>query len=318
MVLFLFLFFRPAIACVVLLYHHFSDSTPQSTSISPALFEQHLQYIQNNNFKVLTVSNLIKKLKNNEKLPNKCVVLTADDAYTSIAKNAYPLLKKYQIPMSVFVATTGSDKNYNALMSYPQMRAINDIIDFYNHSTDHAHFYTLSTQEAKENIRQAQDTLFKELGTQEKIFAYPYGEFDTKTYTLLKEMGFVAFGQHSGAIGNSSDVVRLPRFPMTNTYGKMSSFKNKINTLAFEFEYKKPISQIVDTNPPTLEIKFKKKYQLNCFVAGQKTPHIAWKGNAATITARQPLPEGRTKYNCTAPSAQKGRFYWISKQWIVQ
>ncbi|WP_201340842.1 hypothetical protein [Abyssogena phaseoliformis symbiont] len=28
--------------CVVLLYHHFSDVMPKSTSINPKLFEQHL------------------------------------------------------------------------------------------------------------------------------------------------------------------------------------------------------------------------------------------------------------------------------------
>jgi hypothetical protein len=40
-------------SCVVLLYHHFSDTTPKSTSVSPKLFEQHLQYLQDNHFKVL-------------------------------------------------------------------------------------------------------------------------------------------------------------------------------------------------------------------------------------------------------------------------
>lgn len=36
---------------------------------------------------------------------NSCAVLTADDAYQSIAENAYPLLKKYQMPISVFVSS---------------------------------------------------------------------------------------------------------------------------------------------------------------------------------------------------------------------
>jgi peptidoglycan/xylan/chitin deacetylase (PgdA/CDA1 family) len=83
-------------SCVVLLYHRFSDSTPKSTSISPALFERHLQHLQDNDFKVLKLNTMLERL-DNDNLPNKCVVLTADDAYQSIAKNAYPLLKKYQI-----------------------------------------------------------------------------------------------------------------------------------------------------------------------------------------------------------------------------
>jgi peptidoglycan/xylan/chitin deacetylase (PgdA/CDA1 family) len=37
---------------------------------------------------------MLERLDNDD-LPNKCVVLTADDAYQSMVKNAYPLLKKY-------------------------------------------------------------------------------------------------------------------------------------------------------------------------------------------------------------------------------
>ncbi|SMN15477.1 hypothetical protein CRYPA_1531 [uncultured Candidatus Thioglobus sp.] len=45
-ILMLFSSMANANSCVVLLYHNFSNSTPKSTSISPKLFEQHLQYLQ--------------------------------------------------------------------------------------------------------------------------------------------------------------------------------------------------------------------------------------------------------------------------------
>lgn len=89
--LMLFSSLASANSCVVLLYHHFSDVAPKSTSISPKLFEQHLQYLQVNGFEVLSLQTMLARL-NNHNLPNKCVVLTADDAYQSIAENAYPLL----------------------------------------------------------------------------------------------------------------------------------------------------------------------------------------------------------------------------------
>jgi hypothetical protein len=36
---------------------------------------------------------MLERLDNDD-LPNKCVVLTADDAYQSMVKNAYPLLNR--------------------------------------------------------------------------------------------------------------------------------------------------------------------------------------------------------------------------------
>jgi hypothetical protein len=45
--------------------------------------------LQDNHFKVLKLKTMLEHLKGNN-LPDKCVVLTADDAYHSIAENAYP------------------------------------------------------------------------------------------------------------------------------------------------------------------------------------------------------------------------------------
>ena len=39
-----------SLAAVILQYHHVSDTTPKSTSISPAQFELHLHYLKNNDF----------------------------------------------------------------------------------------------------------------------------------------------------------------------------------------------------------------------------------------------------------------------------
>src|SRR5690606_39813349 len=38
-------------AAVVLQYHHVSESTPASTSITPALFKQHMDYLAEQEFK---------------------------------------------------------------------------------------------------------------------------------------------------------------------------------------------------------------------------------------------------------------------------
>ncbi|WP_422851479.1 hypothetical protein [Candidatus Ruthia endofausta] len=46
------------------------------------------------------------------------MVLTANDAYQSIAENAYPLLRRYQISMNVFIATDSIDHKYKAMMTW--------------------------------------------------------------------------------------------------------------------------------------------------------------------------------------------------------
>ena len=48
-------------AAVILQYHHVSNETPESTSISPQQFEAHLQYLADNHFNVVPLSELMNE-----------------------------------------------------------------------------------------------------------------------------------------------------------------------------------------------------------------------------------------------------------------
>lgn len=307
-------------SCVVFLYHHVSNTGPKSTSISPELFEEQLQYLQENDFQVLSLKSMLSGLKNNT-LPNKCVVLTADDAYTSIAKNAYPLLQKYQIPMSVFVSTNAIDQKYRAMMSWQQMRQIQgENISFYNHFSSHKHLLDLSKKQIIDEINNAQKRLNQELKVTDKILAYPFGEANIEIANQVQKMGYTAFSQHSGVVSNGSDLQNLPRFPMASNFAKMTSFKLKVNTLPMPIISKRHHS-IVNQNPPKLVINFQKiqsksaQKNFNCFA--RVGTNIIWKDNKTVqIQAKKSLIHRRSKYNCTMPSTQKSRYYWYSVQWI--
>ena len=49
--------------CVLLVYHRFSDDEPKSTSTSPDLFKQHLEYLEENEYKVLPLKKSLKVLR---------------------------------------------------------------------------------------------------------------------------------------------------------------------------------------------------------------------------------------------------------------
>ncbi|HEX7762143.1 MAG TPA: polysaccharide deacetylase, partial [Cellvibrio sp.] len=84
----------PASAAVVILYHHVSDTTPKSTSISPAAFEAQMDYLAKNNFTVVPLLELTEKLRKGEPLPDKTVAISFDDSYASVYESAFPRLKK--------------------------------------------------------------------------------------------------------------------------------------------------------------------------------------------------------------------------------
>jgi peptidoglycan/xylan/chitin deacetylase (PgdA/CDA1 family) len=312
--------------CVLLVYHRFTDDGPKSTSVSPELFRSHLSYLQDNDFKVLPLDVVIEALQENTALPDKCVSLTADDGYLSIYDNAYPLLKAFQMPMAVFVATEAIDKNFPAMMSWVQLREMSNLIAVYNHGVSHSHLVGKESAVVFAEIIDAQKRLKTRLDVQSKFFAYPYGEFDDVTYDQLQALGYVGFGQQSGAIGVNSDWLNLPRYAMAGSYAKMTSFTLKVNSLPMPVVSGLPKSMMISAGDrPILTLKFARtmnaneRYQFACFVAGQDAPEINWIGvDKVTIQANKSLSKGRNRYNCTVPSKQEGRYYWYSKLWLAK
>ena len=66
---------------VISVYHHVSNSTPPSTSLSPAAFRAHLSFLAENNFTVLPLTQILTTLNDGEDLPERTVAITFDDGY---------------------------------------------------------------------------------------------------------------------------------------------------------------------------------------------------------------------------------------------
>ncbi|MDC0198334.1 polysaccharide deacetylase family protein [Candidatus Thioglobus sp.] len=310
--------------CVVLVYHRFSDEGPKSTSTSPEVFKEHLSYLQENEFTVLPLKIVVKKLQSKEKLPKNCVSLTADDGFLSIYKEAFPLLTEYQFPMSIFVSTNAIDKNYESMMTWSQLREMAPLVDVFNHTVNHSHLVNLLQENLENEIYFAQDRISKELGVKDKYLAYPYGEYDDETYSFLGLNGYIGFGQQSGVASQDSDFLNIPRFSMSGQYAKMESFILKVNTVDMPLKNIKPKSMIISGDfKPKLDLVFLRpltKYERDnfaCYVSGQNKAKLEWSGlQSVGISVEEPLRVGRSRYNCTMPFKENGRYYWFSKLWL--
>lgn len=76
-------------------------ATPQHISLD--LFESHIDYLSKN-FNCISLSDLLTNL-NNGKVNSNNVVITFDDGFHNNYSNAFPILKQYDIPATIFVAT---------------------------------------------------------------------------------------------------------------------------------------------------------------------------------------------------------------------
>ncbi len=314
-------------SAVALMYHHFGESRHPSTNIRLEQFEQHLQFLEQNDFQVLPLATVIKAIQNSESLPDKSVVITMDDAYRSVYNEAYPRLKQRSWPFTVFVSSDYIDKNYSNYMSWQQMREMEQHgASFGNHSRSHAYLIRHLENETdltwhqriRDDISYAQQRLRDELKNPIDVIAYPYGEYNLTIADIVQELGMIGMGQHSGAIGQVSDLRFLPRFPMNESFGEMNGFKSKTMSLAMPLLETPQVNPVITEKQPILRVKLKQPLkQLACYASGQGKIQVLWQNETTfTVQANSDLPAGRSRYNCTAPSSEPGRYYWYSQLWI--
>jgi len=308
-----------------LLYHRFGEEKYPSTNISIPLFRQQLTYLKQNNIRVISLSKAIKKLKSNEE-KGRYVVITIDDAFHSFLNDGFPVLNEFGFEATLFINTeTVGSGDY---LGWSDLQYLNDHgIEIGNHTHSHAYFLDmdieLRQQAFVEDIKSAQKIIEEKLGIDPKIFAYPFGEYDNEMKEELKKMGFTcAAAQNSGVMSSYSDLFALPRFPMTDVYGKMSVFKEKINMKALPVIKTIPNSTIASENPPVLEISIEKNNlqfdQMQCFVQGGNcmiSPRDSL-GLSYQIMSDRVLTTRRALYTITVPDKKNMNWYWFSYQWI--
>ena len=319
-------------SAVIIQYHHVDTTTPTATSISPAVFSEHMAYLANNDFQVWPLPRLIAALKAGEVLPDKVIAITFDDGYKSVYTNALPVMQKYHFPFTVFISTRlvgGS-----GFMSWNELREVaqqgNTIA---NHTASHPHLVRRLDNESESNwharVTQemvgAEKVIRKKLGHTPGLLAYPYGEYDKRVESIARELGLVAFAQHSGAFDQTVDWQAIPRFAFGGIYAEMKGFIDKVNSLPM------PLTEVFVTDGkektitdpllpqeiarPTVTLRLQTPVlaqAVHCYASGQGRIDVEVNGNTVRTRPTQDLPVGRSRINCTASSERRGRFYWYS------
>ncbi|MBR9728065.1 polysaccharide deacetylase family protein [Shewanella intestini] len=319
-------------AVVILQYHHVSEKTPKSTSVTVAQFKEQMAYLANNGYQVIPLTDAVADIKNKRPSKPKTIALTFDDGYDSIYNNVAPVLEHYQFPYTVFVPVKPVNDGYHGVMTWAQIKALSQRgATIANHSWAHEHMIRLQDNETQaqwlqreeKNLLAAEADIKRHTGQSVKMLAYPYGEYNTQIEALLTKHGFVGFGQQSGAAGPHSILTALPRFPIAAGYADLNELKVKFASLNMPVLAQTPTNPQLDQGQwrPTLTVTIDTKdiypNQLMCYVQGQGANKPKWiSDNQFSVQAVVDLPAGRSRYNCTAPSKTRAGYYWFSQAWV--
>ncbi len=307
-------------------YHRFGDDRYPSTNIDLDKFEAHLKFLKDNDYHVITISQVLNELKDQEVIA-KVAVITIDDAYKSFYANGWPLLKKYGFPATLYVNT--ETVGATDFMDWNQIKEVNQAgIEIGNHS--HAHPYFLNNfnrQDFLGDLLLSQKSFEIGMNKVPKSYAYPYGEWNMQMANVLDSMNYLsAAAQKSGVIYRGTHRYSLPRFPMSNDYADLESFKEKLSVAALEIVDIKTyqVGSMGSVSSPTIVLSFYEKdlelKYLQVFIQGtevNKSITVEKDGLVKlTISPKSSLKKRRTLFTVTIPN-RRGEWAWYSYSWVI-
>lgn len=203
----------------VLMYHHFAEESSEGTVVSSARFREQISALHDAGYHAVTIPQVIDFVRTGSPLPDKPVLITMDDGYTSNLTLAAPVLEEFNMRAAVFVIGINEGEQvyvhsgepfWQERFSYEEAApwVEKGVIDVQSHTFDmhQLESYGYSGRdgvlkmdgESEEDYRQAILEDFKlarerrgNTVTSDLIaLAYPFGYYDLEADTLEKEAGY--------------------------------------------------------------------------------------------------------------------------------
>ncbi|MHC4870527.1 MAG: polysaccharide deacetylase family protein [Planctomycetota bacterium] len=186
----------------IYMYHHVvsKDNLPQDAHlyVTDNTLAEQILLLRHWGYEFLSLSQAWEKIKSGEK-PGKSAVLTFDDVYYDFYESAFPILREFDVPATIFAISgniCNSDVPYRVApglygITASHLREMSDSgMEVGAHTVTHRELTSLSDEEAWVELNESKDSLEEIIDAPVKNFCYPRGRFSPRIVDIVKECGF--------------------------------------------------------------------------------------------------------------------------------
>lgn len=220
---FYFYWLTPRYAVPILTYHNIGYGRG-GFFVTPENFIKQMEYIKKNGYQVITLDELVRSIKDKKSLKRNKVVITLDDGYKDNFEYAYPVLKRFGFPATIFIITDligkGSMWKGKEFLNWDEVIAMSkDKISFGGHTKTHFYLGFIKDEKAAfEEVAGSKKAIEQKIGMPADYFCYPGGGFNEKAKALVAQAGYKgACTTNRGFADFNSDVYELKRIKVTNS-----------------------------------------------------------------------------------------------------
>ncbi len=238
---------------VILCYHQFhvkklldaSASLDNAYTISIEDFRAQMDEIKREGYTVIPINDYLDYLAGKKDIPDKSVVITIDDGYLSVYKYAYPLLKSYKYPFTIYVYSDwiGATK---LSMTWDVIREMDKsgIVTVGSHTRRHPYMTKPSFVHSPKYKEMIHDEVYnskvaieKEIGHPITTLAYPYGAYNEDVILEVIKSGYLAaVSVNSGSTNKNRNEWALNRMIVRNDTN-MGMFISMLRNMPIDVDY---------------------------------------------------------------------------------
>jgi len=228
----------------ILGYHDFSETLPETAMrIRTSKFRQQMETIRQMGITVISLNDFIEWKKGDKPLPERCILLTLDDGWKSVYTDAFPILKEFGYPYTLYLYKNYVDGGGKALTTPMIEEMMKAGASIGSHSVSHPYPGTVRAHH-KKGEREFDAFLRKELGESRRFleskfpttvstYAYPGGFYTPEMLILAEEFRYThLFTVLPGKVKRSLPNNTLPRYMILgnndNAFRSSTTFQDSL------------------------------------------------------------------------------------------
>jgi peptidoglycan/xylan/chitin deacetylase (PgdA/CDA1 family) len=178
-------------------------------TISPETFERQLAFLARRRYRVLGLDEVAAHLERGGPLPRRSVVMTFDDGYEETHTVAWPILKRFRFPATVFV--TPAEVGLPGFATWDQVIDMaRDGMTVGSHTMHHCYLPLVKGDRLPEEIIQSKRIIEERIGRPVQFISYPVGGFTPEVQAIVRQAGYRA----ACTTNRASSLERVDRFAL--------------------------------------------------------------------------------------------------------
>jgi peptidoglycan/xylan/chitin deacetylase (PgdA/CDA1 family) len=207
----------------ILLYHRFGPVVRDEMTVRTATFHAQLDYLKQHGYPIVPLRTVVSHLLGKGPAPPpRSVVITVDDGHASVITEMLPLVREYNIPVTLFIYPSAIS-NASYAMKWDQLANLQHtgLFDIQSHTYWHPNFKIEKRRLSPDAFQSFVTTQFAKsrkvlkdrLGVDADMLAWPFGIYDDELIAKAREAGYItAFTLDRRPVTSRERIMALPRY----------------------------------------------------------------------------------------------------------